>query len=87
MRFARPFGAPTRPLARRRVVSTQRYAVEFGLGVAHVCVPAGWAKCATLTSVGAGLIGMSAGAQTSWPRPDGTERKLRIVQVNRTPLD
>lgn len=40
-------------------------------------------RISILTSVGAGLIGMAAGAQISWPRPDGTERRLRIVHVNR----
>lgn len=44
-------------------------------------------RISILTSVGAGLIGMAAGAQISWPRPDGTERQLRIVHVNRVPLD
>lgn len=44
-------------------------------------------RISILTSVGAGLIGMAAGAQISWPRPDGTERKLRIVHVNRHPID
>lgn len=39
-------------------------------------------RISILTSVGAGLIGMAAGAQISWPRPDGTERRLRIVHVN-----
>lgn len=44
-------------------------------------------KVSILTSVGAGLIGMAAGAQISWPKPDGTERKLRIVRVNRIPMN
>ena len=44
-------------------------------------------RISILTSVGAGLIGMAAGAQINWPRPDGTERRLRIVHVNRLPLD
>lgn len=44
-------------------------------------------RISILTSVGAGLIGMAAGAQISWPRRDGTERKLRIVYVNRHPID
>ena len=44
-------------------------------------------RISILTSVGAGLIGMAAGAQISWPRPDGTDRKLRIVHVNRDPID
>ena len=42
-------------------------------------------RVSILTSVGAGLIGMAAGAQISWPKPDGTERKLRMVRVDRSP--
>lgn len=43
-------------------------------------------KVSILTSVGAGLIGMAAGAQISWPKPDGTERRLRMVRVDRSPM-
>lgn len=46
----------------------------------------GLGKVSILTSVGAGLIGMAAGAQIIWPKPDGTKRKLRMVRVDRSPM-
>jgi regulator of nucleoside diphosphate kinase len=44
-------------------------------------------RISILTSVGAGLIGMAAGSRISWPRPDGTNRWLRIMRVNRPPAE
>lgn len=42
-------------------------------------------KVSILTSVGAGLIGMAAGRQICWPRPDGSKRVFRIVCVEQKP--
>jgi regulator of nucleoside diphosphate kinase len=38
-------------------------------------------RVSVLTSVGAGLIGMSEGQEISWPCPDGRPRILRILSV------
>ena len=38
-------------------------------------------RVSVTTPVGAGLIGMRAGREISWPRPDGTRRILKILDV------
>ena len=40
-------------------------------------------RVSVMTSVGAGLIGMSEGQEISWPCPDGRPRILRILAVRR----
>jgi regulator of nucleoside diphosphate kinase len=39
-------------------------------------------RVSVMTSVGAGLIGMSEGQEISWPCPDGRSRTLRILSVS-----
>jgi regulator of nucleoside diphosphate kinase len=43
----------------------------------------GAGRVSVMTSVGAGLIGMSEGQEISWPCPDGRPRILRILRVRR----
>jgi regulator of nucleoside diphosphate kinase len=38
-----------------------------------------------MTSVGAGLIGLSVGSEISWPSPDGRPRMLKILAVRQQP--
>jgi regulator of nucleoside diphosphate kinase len=38
-------------------------------------------RVSVMTSVGAGLIGMSEGQEINWPCPDGRPRILRILSV------
>lgn len=38
-------------------------------------------RISVMTSVGAGLIGMSVGQTISWPCPDGRARALKILEV------
>lgn len=38
-------------------------------------------RISVMTPVGAGLIGMRAGAEIDWPCPDGRPRKLKIIAV------
>lgn len=40
-------------------------------------------RLSILTSVGAGLIGLRKGQSIDWPRPDGSRRMLRILNVKR----
>jgi regulator of nucleoside diphosphate kinase len=40
-------------------------------------------RVSVMTSVGAGLIGMSEGQIIDWPCPDGRPRTLRILSVRR----
>jgi len=40
-------------------------------------------RVSVMTSVGAGLIGMSEGQEINWPCPDGRPRILRILAVGR----
>ena len=42
-------------------------------------------RISVMTSVGAGLIGMSVGREINWPTPDGRPRKLRILEVKQQP--
>lgn len=41
----------------------------------------GAGRISILTPVGAGLIGLSAGAEIQWPDREGRERSLRILKV------
>lgn len=41
----------------------------------------GAGRISILTPVGAGLIGLSAGAEIQWPDREGRERSLRILRV------
>jgi regulator of nucleoside diphosphate kinase len=47
---------------------------------AHADIDAG--RISVMTPVGAGLIGMSADREISWPTPDGRPRVLRILAVD-----
>ena len=38
-------------------------------------------RLSIMTQIGAGLIGMREGHAIDWPRPDGSPRTLRILQV------
>lgn len=38
-------------------------------------------RISVMTPVGAGLIGMRAGHEINWPRPDGRSRILKILSV------
>ena len=42
-------------------------------------------RISVMTSVGAGLIGMSVGREISWPYPDGRPRILKILEVKQQP--
>lgn len=44
-------------------------------------------RVSVMTSVGAGLIGMSEGQEIDWPCPDGRPRTLRILAVNAPATD
>ena len=41
----------------------------------------GAGRVSILTPVGAGLIGLSAGAEITWPDREGRKRSLRILKV------
>lgn len=42
-------------------------------------------RISVMTSVGAGLIGLSEGQEINWPYPDGRPRVLRILAVVQSP--
>lgn len=42
-------------------------------------------RVSVMTSVGAGLIGMSVGSEINWPCPDGRPRVLKILEVKQQP--
>ena len=42
-------------------------------------------RISVMTPMGAGLVGMKAGQEISWPRSDGRPRTLKIIEVKQQP--
>jgi regulator of nucleoside diphosphate kinase len=44
-------------------------------------------RISVLSPVGVALIGLEAGQSINWPAPDGRQRRLAVLRVNRQPFE